>query len=73
MSEKPLKKLTRRDMLKLSGTVAAGAVLASCSSPTPEPTEEAMPEDRRRSGSRRTGSHAGQRARGLHALSARVH
>jgi len=45
MSEKPLKKLTRRDMLKLSGTVAAGAVLASCSSPTPEPTEEAMPEE----------------------------
>ena len=45
MSEKPLRKLTRRDMLKLSGTVAAGAVLASCSSPTPEPTEEAKPEE----------------------------
>lgn len=39
MSEKPIKKLTRRDMLKLSGTAAAGALLASCASPTPEPTE----------------------------------
>ena len=46
MSEKPLKKLSRRDMLKLSGTAAAGALLASCASPTPEPTEEAMPEEK---------------------------
>ena len=40
-----MKKLARRDMLKISGTIAAGAVLAGCSSPIPEPTEEAMPED----------------------------
>jgi multiple sugar transport system substrate-binding protein len=39
------KKITRRDMLKLSGTVAAGALLASCASPTPEPTEEPVVEE----------------------------
>lgn len=42
MTEKPLKKLSRRDALKLSGTVVAGAVLAGCATPTPEPTEAAV-------------------------------
>jgi len=32
------KKLSRREFLKLSGVAAAGAVLASCGKPTPEPT-----------------------------------
>ena len=43
MSEKPLRKITRRDMLKLTGSVGAGVLLASCA-PAATPTEEAAPE-----------------------------
>jgi len=37
-------KLTRREMLKMSGLLAAGVLLAGCK-PKPEPTEEPTPED----------------------------
>ena len=42
------KKLTRREMLKLTGTLGAGAVLASCApaaTTEPEPETEAEPEE----------------------------
>src|SRR5215216_3959751 len=48
MAEKLLKKISRRDMLKLSGTFVGGALLASCApataAPVPvvEPTEAPM-------------------------------
>jgi len=40
MTEKPLKKLSRRDILKLSGTVIGGALLAGCAPATEAPTEK---------------------------------
>ena len=49
MAEKPLKKLSRRDMLKLSGTLFGGALLAGCGpaatatqapAPVEQPTEK---------------------------------
>ena len=43
MLAKP-KKLSRREMLKVTGTVAAGALLASCTTPEPEATEAPMEE-----------------------------
>ena len=39
MTEKSSKKLSRRDVLKLSGTLFGGAILAGCATPTAEPTE----------------------------------
>ncbi len=42
MAEKPLKKISRRDLLKLSGTFVGGALLASCApAATPAPVEQA--------------------------------
>jgi multiple sugar transport system substrate-binding protein len=41
MAEKPLKRLSRRDMLRLSGTFVGGALLAGCApSATPAPVEQ---------------------------------
>jgi multiple sugar transport system substrate-binding protein len=47
MAEKPLKRLSRRDMLKLSGTLVGGALLVGCSpaapttqAPVAQPTEK---------------------------------
>jgi multiple sugar transport system substrate-binding protein len=40
MAEKPLKRLSRRDMLRLSGTLVGGALLAGCAPATEAPVEQ---------------------------------
>jgi multiple sugar transport system substrate-binding protein len=46
MDEKPLKKLSRRDMLKLSGTFFGGALLAGCAPATEAPAPVVQPTEK---------------------------
>jgi multiple sugar transport system substrate-binding protein len=46
MDEKPLKKLSRRDMLKLSGPFLGGVLLAGCAPATEAPTPVVQPTEK---------------------------
>src|SRR5688572_26218359 len=46
MDEKPLKRLSRRDMLRLSGTLVGGALLAACAPATEAPAPVAEPTEK---------------------------